>query len=124
MLRLLKNGQVGTQELDRLVSTLKAFYNYKAQNPTEEVTAWGRMEKLKISTDENFRQTEDFIGFTISRPAFETIRFFSTGNFYLRHSDLFESRIREQRIRDCHGFASGAHSYHPYNPLDLRLHRI
>jgi aminoglycoside phosphotransferase family enzyme len=99
MLRLLKKDQVGTQELDRLVSTLKAFY--EAQNPTEEVTAWGRIEKLQISTDENFRQTEDFIGFTISRPAFETIRFY-TGNFYLRHADLFESRIREQRIRDCH----------------------
>jgi aminoglycoside phosphotransferase family enzyme/predicted kinase len=100
MLRLLKKGQVGTQELDRLVSTLKAFY--EAQSPTEEVSAWGRIEKLRISTDENFRQTEDFIGFTISRPAFETIRFY-TRNFYLRHIDLFESRIREQRIRDCHG---------------------
>jgi uncharacterized protein len=100
MLRLLKKGQVGTQELDRLISTLKTFY--EAQNPTEEVTAWGRIEKLKISTDENFRQTEDFIGFTISRPAFETIRFY-TDNFYLRNAELFESRIREQRIRDCHG---------------------
>ena len=60
------------------------------------------MEKLEISTDENSRQTEDFIGFTISRPAFETIRFY-TSNFYLRHADLFESRIRERRIRNCHG---------------------
>ena len=100
MLSLLKKGQVGTPELDRLVSTLKTFY--EAQNPAEEVTAWGRIEKLKISTDENFRQTEDFIGFTISRPAFETIRFY-TDNFYLRNADLFESRIRQQRIRDCHG---------------------
>jgi uncharacterized protein len=100
MLRLLKKGQVGPPELDRLVSTLKAFY--EAQSPTEEVTAWARIEKLRISTDENFRQTEDFLGFTISRPAFETIRFY-TDNFYLRHADLFESRIREQRIRDCHG---------------------
>ena len=100
MLRLLKKGQVGPQELDRLVSTLKTFY--EGQNPTEEVAAWGRIEKLKISTDENFRQTEDFIGFTISQPAFETIRFY-TDNFYLRNADLFETRIREQRIRDCHG---------------------
>ncbi len=100
MLRLLKNGQVGPQELDRLVMTLKTFY--EGQNPTDEVAAWGRIEKLKISTDENFRQTEDFIGFTISRPAFETIRFY-TDNFYLRNADLFETRIREQRIRDCHG---------------------
>ena len=100
MLRLLKKGQVGPRELDRLVSTLKTFY--EAQNPTPEITAWGRIEKLKLSTDENFRQTEDFIGFTISPPAFETICFY-TENFYLRNAGLFEVRIHEQRIRDCHG---------------------
>jgi aminoglycoside phosphotransferase family enzyme/predicted kinase len=100
MLRLLKKGEVGTRELDRLVSVLKTFY--EAQRPTEEITAWGRIENLKISTDENFRQTEDFIGFTISRPAFETIRFYAD-RFYSCNAELFEARIREQRIRDCHG---------------------
>ena len=99
-LRLLKKDQIGTKDLDRIVSVLKAFY--EAQKPTEEIAAWGRIESLKISTDENFRQTEDFIGFTISRPAFETIRFY-TDNFYTRNAGLFESRIRGQRIRDCHG---------------------
>src|SRR5271166_1347422 len=99
-LRLLKKGQVGTKDLDRIASVLKAFY--EAQKPTKEIAAWGRIESLKISTDENFRQTEDFIGFTISRPAFETIRFY-TDNFYTRNAGLFESRIRAQRIRDCHG---------------------
>jgi uncharacterized protein len=100
MLTLLKRNRVGTDDLDGIISTLKAFY--EAEAPTEEVTAWGRVEKLKISTDENFQQTDDFIGITISRPAFETIRLY-TSNFYSDHDELFESRIREQRIRDCHG---------------------
>ena len=63
---------------------------------------WGRIKKLKISTDENFRQTEAFIGSTLSRPAFEAIRLY-TENFYNRNAKLFDSRIREQWIRDCHG---------------------
>jgi hypothetical protein len=63
---------------------------------------WGAIEKLRISTDENFTQTESFIGRTISRSAFETIRCF-TSDFYLQHSHLFESRIQTHRIRDCHG---------------------
>jgi uncharacterized protein len=100
MLHLLKKGQVGSPEMDRLASTLKTFY--EAQNPTPEITAWGRIEKLKLSTGENFRQTENFIGFTISPPAFESIRFY-TDNFYLRNAGLFEVRVQEQRIRDCHG---------------------
>jgi uncharacterized protein len=99
-LRLLQKDKIGMVELDRIVSILKAFY--EAQIPTDEIAKWGQMENLKISTDENFRQTEDFVGFTISRSAFETIRFY-TENFYARNGGLFESRIREQRIRDCHG---------------------
>jgi aminoglycoside phosphotransferase family enzyme len=69
LLRLLEHSQAGVRELDRIVSTLKAFY--EKQIPAREVINWGRIERLKISTNENFRQTEAFIGCTISRPAFE-----------------------------------------------------
>ena len=98
--RLLKRNEVGSRELDRIVSTLKAFY--ESQKPGVDIVKWGRIEKLKISTRENFRQTEIFVGITISAPAFETIRFY-TDDFYRRSARLFESRVRERRIGDCHG---------------------
>ena len=98
--QLVKRNQVGSRELDRIVSTLKAFY--ESQKPGVDVVKWGRIEKLKISTRENFRQTEIFVGITISAPAFETIRFY-TDDFYRRSAPLFESRVRERRIGDCHG---------------------
>jgi len=91
---------VTMEDLERIASTLKAFY--EAQHPTAEIEAWGRIDRLKISTDENFRQTEEFIGKTISHPAFEAIRFY-TNRFYARRAKLFEARLRERWIRDCHG---------------------
>jgi uncharacterized protein len=100
MLRLLRHDQVTTEDLDRIVSTLKDFY--EAETPTEEITKWGRIENLKISTDENFDQTRDFVGLTISREAFEAIAFY-TDVFYDRKGELFGTRVRERRIRDCHG---------------------
>ena len=57
---------------------------------------WGRVEKLKISTRENFRQVKSFVGATISAPVFHAIRFY-TGDFYRRNARLFESRVRERR---------------------------
>ena len=57
---LLKRNEVGHGELDRIVSTLKTFY--ESQKPADEIIKWGRIEKLKISTRENFRQTEDLRG--------------------------------------------------------------
>jgi aminoglycoside phosphotransferase family enzyme/predicted kinase len=98
--RLLKRNKVGRPELNRIVSRLKKFY--ESQRPTAEIAKWGRIEKLKISTNENFRQTEEFVGNTISRAAFEAIRHYTT-KFYQRNAGLFAERICEQRIRDCHG---------------------
>jgi aminoglycoside phosphotransferase family enzyme/predicted kinase len=100
MLRLMERGEVGTAEIVRIVTTLSKFY--KAQRPGAEIAAWGRIAKLKISTDENFRQTVDFIGQTISRPAFEGIRSF-TGAFYRTQAPLFADRVIKRRILDCHG---------------------
>jgi uncharacterized protein len=62
----------------------------------------GQAKKLRISTDENFAQVEPFLEKTISSLAFDTIRFF-TNNFYAVNRSLFAERIKQRRIRDCHG---------------------
>ena len=120
--QLVERGEVVPGDLNRIAIVLKHFY--EAQHPTEDIEAWGRIDRLRISTDENFRQTREFVGpaafsslapasgergppqdnnhATISRPAFETIRFY-TEQFYKRHAALFASRIKARRIRDCHG---------------------
>ena len=100
MLRLLQRDQVTTPDLDRIVSKLKDFY--EAERPTQKITKWGRIEKLKISTDENFDQTRVFVGLTISRPAFGAIVLY-TAAFYAQNAELFKSRVRGHKIRDCHG---------------------
>ena len=100
LLRLLARGEIFTRDVDAIVATLAPFY--RAHAPTPEIEEWGRVSKLRVSTNENFRQTEDFVGATLSRPAFEAIRHF-TNAFYRHHAALFASRIRERRIRDCHG---------------------
>ena len=98
--RLLKRKKVGRGELDRIVSILRAFYG--SQEPSDEIVSWGRVDRLRISTRENFRQAKNFVSTTISRPAFETIRL-ATNAFYRRNASLLESRVRERRIGDCHG---------------------
>jgi uncharacterized protein len=97
---LLEKGQVGEKEIARAISRLRSFY--EAETPTPEIEQWGTPEKLKISTDENFAQVEPFIGQTISRVAFETIRHF-TNQFYIANENLFRERIQQRRILDCHG---------------------
>ncbi|MDQ3119280.1 MAG: phosphotransferase, partial [Verrucomicrobiota bacterium] len=97
---LLAKGTAGETEINRVISSLHRFY--ESETPTPEIEEWGRPEKLKISTDENFEQVKPFVGKTISRVAFETIRHF-TDQFYAANKTLFEKRIQQHRIRDCHG---------------------
>ena len=98
--QLVARDEVVPGDLNRLVHVLKQFY--QSQHPTGEIEAWGCIDRLRISTDENFRQTREFVGQTLTRPAFEALRFY-TDRFFKSHAALFASRIKEQRIRDCHG---------------------
>jgi aminoglycoside phosphotransferase family enzyme/predicted kinase len=100
MLRLMRRDEVTACDVDTIVAKLAPFY--KAQQPTPEIAEWGRIAKLRISTDENFRKLSEFIGVTISRPALDAIQLYTNG-FFRRHAALFAARVRERRIRDCHG---------------------
>src|SRR4029079_19113035 len=97
---LVEKNRVGEKEIDRVIFTLHRFY--QAETPTTEIEQWGTLEKLKISTDENFTQVEPFIGKTISPAAFDANRHY-TNQFYKLNENLFHERIRQHRILDCHG---------------------
>ncbi len=98
--RLLLQGRFGKPELDRVAERLATFY--RGQRPEPSVLDWGRVDKLRITSDENFAQTEGDIGKTIDRTTWETLRFF-TDEFYRQRSALFEQRVREGWIKSGHG---------------------
>lgn len=98
--RRLVRDAVTFADLDRVADKLSAFY--RSQQPSAEIAEWGRVANLRVSTAENFAQTEQFVGRLISRPAFEAIRYF-TERFYEHQSDIFEHRRTDGKILDCHG---------------------
>ncbi|MEN9676264.1 MAG: putative family phosphotransferase fused to gluconate kinase family enzyme [Verrucomicrobiota bacterium] len=98
--RLLERGAVDNAALDRVTARLGIFY--RAQPPDPHLAEAGRIPRLRIATEENFRQSRPFIGQTLSSAAFEAIRTY-TDTSYRRLARLFAARVREGRIRDCHG---------------------
>ena len=93
-------GAATMRDLERVAARLCDFY--QAQKSSEMIAEWGRVAKLRLSTDENFTQTERFVGSLLGRPAFAALRFF-TEEVYEQHASLFERRRKEGRILDCHG---------------------
>ncbi|MGW8266795.1 MAG: phosphotransferase [Longimicrobiales bacterium] len=98
--RVLETGRLTVARIDALVEVLVPFYEKARTGP--EVSRWGRPEVFKFTTDENFEQTAGNVGEAISRSAYDLIRSF-TDTFFETRRDLFERRIAEGRIRECHG---------------------
>jgi aminoglycoside phosphotransferase family enzyme/predicted kinase len=96
----IKAGTAGEAELERVAVTLADFY--QKQPSPRDVAEWGTVARLRISTDENFSQTEGFIGKTLSRGSYDAIRAFTESCYELRRA-LFDQRVGGGWIRDCHG---------------------
>ncbi len=98
--KLLREGRLTLEELDSVIRKVSWFH--RNAETGENILAHGRLDNIKVNTDENFQQTEEFTGKTISRKLHEHLLAW-TENFYKGQKELFESRIKKKRIRDCHG---------------------
>jgi aminoglycoside phosphotransferase family enzyme len=100
MNRLLENNQVSPKMVEAISEKLVRFY---ADAETSEVIrSFGKPERIKEDTDENFDQTKPYIDRVIPRDIYETIQN-RTNRFLLEEKSHFHERIRSDKIRDCHG---------------------
>ncbi|UCC49800.1 MAG: AAA family ATPase [Gemmatimonadota bacterium] len=101
--RLSKLIEAGTvpRELMHELGRLVAHFHQRAET-SPEIATYGSLETVKQNWDENFEQTEPFIGRTLTYKTWQTCR--AEIERYVRaYADLFEQRISEGRVRDCHG---------------------
>ncbi|MFN3813699.1 MAG: gluconokinase [Aquificaceae bacterium] len=97
--RLLINmlNKVSVDDIKRLAEHIASFHL-----ETERRDDFGRIEVMRFNTDENFMQTEKYIGITVEKEDYKLI-VSKTERFYKRYGYLFEKRIKDGRIRDGHG---------------------
>ncbi len=85
------------QDLGRLIAD---FHRRAASTP--QIARFGSLETVRHNWSENFEQTEPFIGRTLSRETWATCKT-EIERFMRAYADLFEQRIAQGWIRDCHG---------------------
>jgi aminoglycoside phosphotransferase family enzyme/predicted kinase len=100
MPELLERGAIGATELRELAVTLCRFHD--EVHTTAEIARFGTPEVVGGNWEENFQQTADFRGKTITQAQYDEIRTY-VQEFLRDESDLFGRRIDEDHIRDCHG---------------------
>jgi aminoglycoside phosphotransferase family enzyme len=97
-----------TPEMVADVAATVAEFHHKAET-SDSISAFGNLETVtKTTLEENFSQTEKYVGIIISRKKYQRLKDY-TSNFLKNNAPLFRKRIDDNRIRDCHGDLHAAH---------------
>ena len=100
MVQVIERGELTADHIDSLVEVMVPFYEQAERS--EEIDGFGTAEAVAVNVLENFEQTEGFIGGeALSQQQFDEIS--SYARAVLAKKDMFQTRISQGRIRDCHG---------------------
>jgi aminoglycoside phosphotransferase family enzyme len=98
--RLLEAGKVGSETMQRIGRHLAKAY---AAIPSDEkAQAFGSLDVISINIVENFEQTKKYISGPITHEQFDAIESWSL-SFMKKKRALFEQRVAQGFIKDCHG---------------------
>ncbi len=103
---LLANGKA-TPEMMRQVAGIVAVFHQKAVSD-EKTGECGRIETIIYNTEENFFQTQKYIGQVFDRKQYDRLAVY-TRSFIKNNSALLEQRVIENKIKDCHGDLHAQH---------------
>ncbi len=103
---LLANNQVSSEMVASVAQKLVEFHQQAETNAS--ISTFGDLDAITQNTEENFTQTEKYIGSTISREKYRHIKDYTSSSIQ-KNATLFHKRIADGRIRDCHGDLHAAH---------------
>jgi hypothetical protein len=103
---LLSRGQVTRGMVARVAEKLVDFHQRAETN--QRIATIGRLDVIRHNCDENFAQTQKYIGSSITAREYQRIRNYAD-SFIDSNASLFDKRVRGGRIRDCHGDLHAAH---------------
>jgi len=100
MNRLLGENKVDNKLIDSLAKIIAQFHSKAETN--ERISEFGSFDIIETNWEENFEQTRNSIGKTISIKNFKLIRE-RVDEFMGRAVPFFQIRVETGRVRDCHG---------------------
>jgi aminoglycoside phosphotransferase family enzyme/predicted kinase len=100
MERWLSRGGIPPALLHKIAAKIAHFHGQAETN--SEIASFGTMDTIQHNLEENFRQTEKYLGLSIPAECFREIKE-SVHLFMQNQLPLFNQRIAAGKVRDCHG---------------------
>lgn len=93
-------GQLDADVIRQLAGVVAEFHARTWVD--EHVRSYGQISKIRTAFDENYLQTENYIGGPQTQQQFDETKAFSD-RFFETKADLFAARVAADKIRECHG---------------------
>jgi aminoglycoside phosphotransferase family enzyme len=103
---LLAKNRVTPRMVADVAKTVVEFHKRAAASA--EISTLGGIDAVIQNTSENFSQTDKYFGIIIESETYRRIKAYTEG-FIKANTPLFQKRMVEGRIRDCHGDLHAAH---------------
>ena len=103
---LLANNNPTADMLSQVAERVAAFHKKAETGP--HIDPFGSIQAIRFNTEENFTQSIKYADKVVSRDTLDRIKDY-TNRFLNNNSALFESRVKEGHIRDCHGDLHSSH---------------
>jgi len=100
MNRLLDENKVDGTLIDGIAKIIAEFHSKAGTN--KWISKFGSLATIEANWKENFMQTRKFVGKTVSMKDYKLITE-RIDDFMKTNASFFESRVKEGRVRDCHG---------------------
>lgn len=97
---LFEQGKLTPELIAELGKFVAKFHQTAATN--DYILAFGKVENVRQAFDENYQQTAGYIGRAQTDSQFTETQAY-TDNFFATRTALFEQRITQKWIKECHG---------------------
>ena len=97
---LLENDKLTEKHLEFLGKELAKFHQKAGVN--ESILKFGEIAQIKAGIEENYQQTQKYIGNLQPLDHAQEIKTY-TDSFFNDKSEIFINRIKKSKIRECHG---------------------
>lgn len=100
LINVFQQGKL-TEEMVEDLGRLVAQFHSKC--PTNDyILSFGEVAQIRQAFDENYAQTAKYIGLAQTQDQFDATKEF-TDNFFATKQEVLTSRIKNRKIRECHG---------------------
>ena len=99
-INLFTAGKLDIEQMEELGKIVAQFHSQAETN--EYIRSFGTVAKIREAFDENYQQTEKYIGIAQTKPQFDETKAY-TDQFFAEKQALFQARIENDKIKEGHG---------------------